>query len=87
MKKITLIIGLLIFTLSPLPHAQKPIRNQKKSDGNYIEKTTVRSRRDKDTRKTYTNSKGTVYKVFEENNGRRYIWVQCNNRFTKHYLK
>lgn len=87
MKKISFIIGLVLFTLSPLSEAQKPIRTQKKSDGNYIEKTTVRSRRDIDTRKTYKNSKGTIYKIYQENNGRKYIWTQCNNKFTKNYLK
>lgn len=79
-------MGIITLALLPIT-AQKPIRTQKKSDGNYIEKTTVRSNRDKNTRKTYTNSKGTIYKINIENNGRKYIWTQCNNSYKKHYIK
>lgn len=87
MKKVTLlIIVLMLAFVSISPQNRRTLKQDNK--GNYIERTTTKSRQGKETRRTYTNSKGTTYKVYEESTGKRFIWLMDkNNRYTKYYIR
>jgi hypothetical protein len=69
MKQLLFISFLLI---SSITHSQTLVKTDNK--GNYVAVSTVKVKvADKDTGKTYTDSKGEVYKVYVTSTNRLYI--------------
>lgn len=85
-QKLMILISALFIGLSFASNAQKVERD---ANGNYVAvKATKTAQDDKPTGKTYTDSKGNVYPVYESKNGKLYV-IRTSKTGTqyKQYLK